>query len=91
MGHIVESESKAQMGLGITVPYISPPRFVLDFGDESRNPRDNSYSGSVMGGYQTTQKSINALSKGASYLAVWFCYHIYLTVCEPRWRACQLP
>ena len=30
MGHIVESESKAQMGLGITVPYISPPRFVLD-------------------------------------------------------------
>ena len=24
MGHTVESESKAQMGLGITVPYISP-------------------------------------------------------------------
>ena len=24
MGHTVESESKAQMGLGIIVPYISP-------------------------------------------------------------------
>ena len=25
MGHTVESESKAQLGLGITMPYISPP------------------------------------------------------------------
>ena len=25
MGHTVESESKAQMGLGTTVSYISPP------------------------------------------------------------------
>ena len=37
------------------------------------------------------QRPINALSKGALYLVVWFSCHHYLTVHDPRRHMCQLP
>ena len=52
MGHTVKSGSKAQLGLGITVPYIIPPFDSYPaLGNESRNPRGNSRPRSSSGGY----------------------------------------
>ena len=85
MDHAVESESKAQMDLGTTVPYISPPLIHTWFSgrikESKRHSLSEKLSGWILGWFQ---KPINALSKGALYLAVWFSRHHYLTVCELR-------
>ena len=85
MGHTVESESKAQMGLGTTVSYISPPLIHAQLSgrikESKRHSLSEKLSGWILGWFQ---KPINALLKGALYLAVWFSRHHYLTVCELR-------
>jgi len=72
IGHIVESGSKAQLDLGITVSYISPPPpdSCLAFGNKSRNPRGNSRPRSSSGGYWAVEKLINVPSKGMLRLSV---------------------
>ena len=91
MGHTAKSETKTQMGLGTIVPYISPPLIHARPSGRIKEPKRHSLSekpnGWIFGQFQ---KLINALSKGVLNLAVWFSRHHYLTVCELRWRACQL-
>jgi len=40
MGHIVESGSKAQLGLGITVPYISPPLILIRLSETNQGTQE---------------------------------------------------
>ena len=91
MGPAVELEFKAQMGLSTTMPYISPPlihaRFTGRIKESKRCLLSEKLNGWTLGWFQ---KPINALLKGALYLAVWFNRHHYLTVRELRWCACQL-
>ena len=91
MGLATELEFKAQMGLSNTMPYISPPlihaRFTGRIKESKRCLLFEKLNGWTLGRFQ---KPINALLKGALYLAVWFIRHHYLTVCESRWRVCQL-
>ena len=72
MGHIIKLGSKAQIGLKVPCRTLARPPgdSCLAPRDESRNPRDNNYSGSSIGGYWTVERPINAPSKSASYLTI---------------------
>ena len=91
MGHTVELESKAQMGLGTTMSYISPPLIHAQLSGRIKESKRHSLSKKLnrwkLGRFQ---KPINTLLKGALYLAVWFSCHHYLTFHEPRRHVCQL-
>ena len=91
MGHTAELRSKAQMDLGTTVPYISPPLIHAQFSERIKESKRHSLSeklnGCILG---WLQKPINALLKGTLHLTAWFSHHHYLTVCELKRRTCQL-
>ena len=91
MGLAAELEFKAQMGLSTTMPYIRPPlihaRFTGRIKESKRCLLSKKLNEWTLGRFQ---KPINALLKGALYLAIWFSRHHYLTVRELSWRACQL-
>ena len=82
MGHTVESESKAQMGLGITVPYISPLLIRARLLGTNQGIQETIAIREALWVDWMVQKPINALLKGVFYLAVWFSCHHYLTVRE---------
>ena len=89
MGHTVESESKAQMGLGITVPYISPLLIRARLLGTNQGIQETiAIREALWVDIGRFRNPLMHSQKACSTWPVWFSCHHYLTVREQRRRVC---
>ena len=90
-GRSIGPEPRAHMGLGISVPYISPPLIHTRLSGRIKEPTELFGLGSPMAwdscGYGF---SLMLISKDVLFRSARFSCHYCLTVHEPKRRACQL-